>query len=191
MVLGGNAQAANCQKHVHDKQNLWYACHMEKTDLHWLAGLLEGEGYFALEHNTPKIGLQMTDEDVVKKAAKLLWNAHVYTYKRNNFGFKRVYGITVRGKKLLPLFTQLLPLMGERRAEKIKEIINQYDPHLSRKARIKRRALTEQQELEVYEKYNSGKVTFNQLGEEYGVNARTVSRATRRVRERQMNADNP
>ena len=144
-----------------------------------------------MEGNTPKIGLQMTDEDVVRKAAKLLYNVNVYRYERKEIGWKAVYSLNVRGKKLLPLLKKLMPLMGERRASKIKEIIDQYDPTLVRKANVKMQALTVEQELEVCEKYDSGKFTLKQLGEEYGVHHRTISRARKRVRERQMNANNP
>ncbi len=64
------------------------------TEIAWLAGLLEGEGCFYLERDRakkkkyPNIKLQMTDEDIVVKAAVLMktkvrhygntWVTHAY-----------------------------------------------------------------------------------------------------------------
>ena len=49
---------------------------MKETDLTWLAGLLEGEGSFLKappsDPNCPRISLEMTDKDVVERAALLM-----------------------------------------------------------------------------------------------------------------------
>ncbi len=48
---------------------------MDERILHWLAGLLEGEGSFLKPPpsapNTPRITLQMTDEDVVQRVQEI------------------------------------------------------------------------------------------------------------------------
>src|ERR1700739_4570225 len=47
-----------------------------KTDIAWVAGLLEGEGYFAIKttghYRRPHVQLRMTDKDVVEKFAALV-----------------------------------------------------------------------------------------------------------------------
>ena len=45
---------------------------MKTKELHWLAGLLEGEGCFTFNTYSPVIMLAMTDEDEVRRAATLM-----------------------------------------------------------------------------------------------------------------------
>ncbi len=50
--------------------------HLTNDDAQWLAGLLEGEGSFLAgppsARNVPRVALEMTDRDVVARAARLL-----------------------------------------------------------------------------------------------------------------------
>lgn len=68
---------------------------MENNDLHWLAGLLEGEGSFMKPSpsspNCPIISLQMTDEDIVKRVS-LLFNCKYHSSNRGaDKGWKTVF----------------------------------------------------------------------------------------------------
>ena len=75
------------------------------TDLEsaWLAGLLEGEGYFQItkpRHHHPTqvvIRLSMTDKDVVEKAAKLLNNIPI-NQKARTTERKTIYTISLSKK---------------------------------------------------------------------------------------------
>jgi len=93
---------------------------MNRDDLLWLAGLLEGEGYFAY-NNTPTVWVEMTDLDVVERAALLM----VATCRalRLRPGRKQSWGAGVSGAKALALMVVLRPLMGKRRRAKIDEAI--------------------------------------------------------------------
>ena len=100
---------------------------MKQSELMWLAGLLEGEGCF---HNrseryfSPLIQLIMTDADVVIRAAKAM-NAHkVVRGKQDSRGGKPLFRVNVYGTTAANLMQKLLPHMGERRSNKIKEILD-------------------------------------------------------------------
>lgn len=101
------------------------------TDIAWLAGLLEGEGSFMVWKNHkpkktyfyPTISVNMTDKDIIDRVANL--------FGTQSYVFKKAYGVSkkpswramVRGKNAVAWMKLLLPYMGERRAEKINEIL--------------------------------------------------------------------
>jgi hypothetical protein len=103
---------------------------MLETELYWLAGLLEGEGYFTANRSNggkylyPKIELCMTDEDVVRKAHKVTGVGNVggpYPDKRQPH-WKPTWRWSVYGQKAFTLMDTLYPLLGARRQAKIDEI---------------------------------------------------------------------
>lgn len=108
---------------------------MTETELAWLAGLLEGEGCFYLDASPsrlrrgarPAIGvtLQMTDEDVVRRAAHLMDSPSVYMEKRKTAAPNHLpsYRTGVYGAKAEWLMYILLPFMGNRRSERIRELL--------------------------------------------------------------------
>lgn len=93
---------------------------MNDLDRMWLAGLLEGEGCFAFA-GTPKIILEMTDEDVVERAAFLI-NSYVKarTPKPNR---KQVFHTEATGERARNVMEAILPHMGKRRSAKIREVL--------------------------------------------------------------------
>jgi hypothetical protein len=96
---------------------------MDKSEFMWLAGLLEGEGYFGSGRTgNPRVALNMTDEDVVLRALPLMQATHIRSYdpKGNR---KRLYLVDVSGRRALDLMKRILPYMGERRSMKIRETI--------------------------------------------------------------------
>jgi hypothetical protein len=112
---------------------------MSPTDLAWLAGLLEGEGYFGIgvrkataknrqlrDSKTPRITLTMTDEDVVRRAHALAGVGKVYgPYARGEWKPQWSWMVANR-KDALPLMEKLRPHMGQRRAAKIAEILTEF-----------------------------------------------------------------
>lgn len=103
---------------------------MSRDDLHWLAGLLEGEGCFVYfrtpyQQDRPGIQLKMTDEDVVERAAKLLNAPSVRPQDRPDR--KRTFVCAITGEPAAEMMRQLLPLMGERRSAKIREVLDEWD----------------------------------------------------------------
>lgn len=102
------------------------------TDLAWLAGLLEGEGYFYLEGDRyARIRLKMTDRDVVWRAYAVSGVGTFYEShppRDRATGRKRTFVWTVRKKQdVLDLLEALHPMMGARRASKIQEILKHND----------------------------------------------------------------
>ena len=93
---------------------------MKLTDIAWLAGLLEGDGYFTLHGGTkgdkcPVIGVAMTDEGPIIKAATIL-GAKV---NRNRTSWiAQIYGA-----KAIGWMMTLYPLLHKRRRERITSII--------------------------------------------------------------------
>ncbi len=102
---------------------------MHSSDLHWLAGWLEGEGSFGLYQQGPALQVASTDEDVVRMAAKIL-NTGVngpYDDNRGNNNRKLFWKIHVHGERAAELMRTLLPYMrGQRRIVKITQILERW-----------------------------------------------------------------
>lgn len=103
---------------------------MSEADIAWLAGLLEGEGSFFMAgddvYQYPTIVVSMTDLDVIERVARL-FGVSVYPQKLDKRypNGKRAYRTQTTGHKAARLMELLLPWMGDRRAAKIKELLNQ------------------------------------------------------------------
>lgn len=99
----------------------------------WLAGLLEGEGYFGLrsEASTPQVKLEMTDEDVVLRALILIQRItgkqHNLTYvkrKDKKAHYQPTFVIALYGKDAIKVMKKVVKLMGWRRRQKIWQTLN-------------------------------------------------------------------
>lgn len=108
---------------------------MTVAELAWLAGLIEGEGAFTTNNggHNPRIVMSMTDEDVVRRAHVVSGVGRVggpYQQK-NNRSTTTVWKPTWRWdvsktEDALDLMELLYPLMGERRQQKIDELLTQF-----------------------------------------------------------------
>lgn len=152
---------------------------MKRTDLAWLAGLWEGEVTFMpgppSRHHKPVMLLRMTDQDVVERAASLMERAVFEVRRRAQKHYKRVYGISLRGKCAALWMAKLRSWMGKRRQCQIDRALacyvercdngNATKPKLSRKqaARIRRR-------------WAAGNYTLRGLGKLYGVSQVAIFR---------------
>jgi hypothetical protein len=102
--------------------------------IYWLAGLLEGEGSFM--KGTPshpeshRIHVNMTDQDVIAKAAEIMGVNPSGPYKRTgrDAQHKPHYFAILVGAKGIELMKQLRPLMGQRRQVQIDAVIAAYAP---------------------------------------------------------------
>ncbi len=96
---------------------------MNELDLHWLAGLLEGEGcFFASRAQRNKgyriaVKLSMTDKDVMERAQRIMQVKSLNVHSRPNK--KVAYIISLEGNHARNLMWTLLPLMGSRRQDTI------------------------------------------------------------------------
>jgi hypothetical protein len=104
---------------------------IEALHLHWLAGLLEGEGTFLAgppsAPRSPAVQVAMVDRDVIERAAALLGAAVTVVPSRRE-GWKTAYCVRVRGTRAVLWMERLHPLMGVRRREQIDRAIASYEP---------------------------------------------------------------
>jgi len=113
------------------------------TDLHWLAGLLEGEGSFlkgppsAPRH--PVLALQMTDEDVVARVAAM-FGRKASCWQPRQARWQRTFVVRVTGAKAAAWMTALRPLMGQRRRGQIDRALASTNPGRPRCSTTDRRA---------------------------------------------------
>lgn len=119
-----------------------------EVELAWLAGIWEGEGCWeykkARVRSYPngktythkpemRMSIQMSDEDVVNRVAKIMDSRSVtFTHvpSKKAKGWKPLYTFSIRGKAAV-LWTNLMkPYLGERRTEKIEMIYENIDAEL-------------------------------------------------------------
>ena len=104
---------------------------ISKQDLHWLAGLLEGEGSFLAgppsAPRSPGVQMRMADRDVVERAGALL-GSRVWVARSRREGWSDVYTIRVRGARAVLWMKRLRPLMGLRRQAQIDRAIESHGP---------------------------------------------------------------
>lgn len=91
----------------------------------WLAGLLEGDGMFCISGRTPRLVLQMTDKDVVDRAATLLgsntWGPSAPKPPR-----KPVWACGATGLTAIEWMRVLRYMLGERRRAQILTVVKQW-----------------------------------------------------------------
>ena len=109
---------------------------LKETDIAWIAGLLEGEGYFGIDNRSkgryevsktppsPFIKISMVDGDIIERLSKLLDKSY-FSPSRKTVTGKQVYTLHIGEKeKVLFVLQKILPHMGARRGERIKESIS-------------------------------------------------------------------
>lgn len=116
---------------------------MTQLELGWLAGLLEGEGYFGLIPNRVKgktyarVGVTMTDEDVIEAVAKLLGSS-VLRLKPSGNGRLPQFRTHVQGQRAVTVMRLLAPYLGLRRRAQIDAVLEferaRPDPNAARRA---------------------------------------------------------
>jgi hypothetical protein len=101
------------------------------TELHWLAGLLDGEGSFMTgppsSPGLPVIAVNMTDEDVMARLGRI-FGRKVHVLKPRNARWRTSYQVRVNGGAAVRWMTLLRPLMGLRRQAQIDRALASYAP---------------------------------------------------------------
>ncbi len=96
--------------------------------IYWLAGLLEGEGCFSHQAGTPRVTINMTDKDVIEnikqrfKVGYLFYRGNPEKEKHPNY--KPQYSWYALGKEAIGIMLSVYTLLGKRRQEKIREILD-------------------------------------------------------------------
>jgi hypothetical protein len=107
---------------------------MDIHDLAWLAGFLEGEGFFSCQvragYGRIMIGVTSTDRDVVERLARLVPRSRIYgpyTPEPDGLAKRPQYRWRFGIKPLVAdLVTSLRPLMCERRQAQIDAMLELY-----------------------------------------------------------------
>ena len=144
---------------------------MKATDLAWLAGLLEGEGSFLKappsDPNCPLISLEMTDEDVVRRATSIM-GGNVARRVLKNALWKPSYRVIIKGARAVAIMHILYPQMGARRKAQIDAALESY---VARSKGDNTRRLTEEQVRQIRLRTGS---TISALAREFGVSRATI-----------------
>ncbi len=102
---------------------------IDPRDLHWLAGLLEGEGSFfpgaPSSPNLPVLQIQMIDEDVMRRVGDLMERG-VYRCRAPRPEWSATYVVRVKGAPAVAWMRLLRPLLGQRRQAQIDRAIASY-----------------------------------------------------------------
>ena len=100
-------------------------------ELHWLAGLLEGEGSFLTgppsSPRHPILALQMTDADVVERVTAM-FGRKAGSWQPRDAKWQTAYIVRVTGAKAVIWMAALRPLLGRRRQTQIDRAMASYDP---------------------------------------------------------------
>jgi hypothetical protein len=106
---------------------------LSDIELGWLAGLLEGEGCFRISQGRyPKVQLNMTDEDIVLRAASLITKLTgvvptISVAQPAKIDWSESYSFQVSGKNAKIVMKTIVHIMGFRRRQKIWQILNGYN----------------------------------------------------------------
>jgi|SRR5689334_12129884 len=151
---------------------------MKERDLTWLAGLLEGEGSFLKappsSPNCPRISLEMTDKDVIERAATLMGGKAATRVNLKNPHWKQTYRVIIKGSRAVELMRVLYAEMGARRRSQIDAALEMYT---ERKRGDNTRRLSEDQIRQIRQQNSS---TISALARTFGVSRFTI----RSIRER-------
>jgi len=104
-------------------------------DLGWFVGIIEGEGSIGYRYNKrtgylcTELTVSSTDEDIIDKLDKIYPGKSKYVKKyTNHYKEQFVWAVTSR-KGIRTILTKILPYMGKRRYEKMKEVINEFNKY--------------------------------------------------------------
>jgi hypothetical protein len=99
--------------------------------LHWLAGLLEGEGTFMAgppsNPRMPILAVNMTDEDVMARLGRI-FDRKVPVVRPRSDRWKTSYQLRIQGAAAVRSMILLRPLMGTRRQAQIDRALARYAP---------------------------------------------------------------
>jgi hypothetical protein len=106
---------------------------LTKSELWWIAGLLEGEGCFTIQDRMKKwaslrIEMQTADRDVLERVVEFTGLGKVNgPYKTRAAHHSPMYGWHLYGRTAIAFVAKVYPLLCDRRRARIEEIFSQLD----------------------------------------------------------------
>jgi hypothetical protein len=92
---------------------------MDERELHWLAGLLEGEGSLIKpppsDPNRPRVSIMSTDLDIIERVNKLFDVTYCKAQDRGS-NRKLIYGTLLRGRAAVALMKQSIDGLPQTKA---------------------------------------------------------------------------
>lgn len=89
----------------------------------WIAGVLEGEGCFGNYNGSVGFALAMTDKDIVERVASVVQTDCKIGERKRRTNRKTCYTLQVAGNRAKVILGYILPFMGNRRSNRIKELL--------------------------------------------------------------------
>lgn len=94
----------------------------------WLAGVLEGEGCFAIVSKIPLITITMGDRDIIENVEKVMKStSKMMEIEPKTANRKKMFRTQIYGHQVIELLPKIYEHMGERRRSKIDELL-QWEP---------------------------------------------------------------
>ena len=109
---------------------------MTKTEIAWLAGIIEGEGYIGIHRTSARAGrpgyvyetacieIAMNDKDIVKRIARIFNKNLLGPYQYGKLARAPHYQAQVFGKDAVKFLRLVLPWLGIRRAKAARRAIS-------------------------------------------------------------------
>lgn len=94
---------------------------MDKIDIAWLAGLIEGEGCIRV-HNirNPRITVEMTDKDIIDRLQSITESGSIAKRKKKQLHHKQAWTWSLCTREdVARVLLAIYPLMGERKKAQI------------------------------------------------------------------------
>ena len=109
------------------------------TDLAWAGGLIDGEGYIGVHHNSLRLDVQSTSRITIE-ALYQLFKGHCSVERRRTKTGRPVFRWAVHGKNARSVLTILGPyLIEKKRQAEISVSYYKFPPHSAMRASIERR----------------------------------------------------
>jgi len=152
----------------------------ELIDLYYLAGLLEAEGSFMKgspsSPNCPKVVIQMTDEDIIKKVSNM-FGFKYYSYQRKGLckapPYKKVFIFSIKSASAAALMKKVYPIMSVRRQKQIDSALLSYDADL-RKNMVNHKTKIFKKDFETIKKMRANGMSLRAIAEKFNVDHKTV-----------------
>lgn len=99
-----------------------------EESLGWVAALIEGEGCITSDrYGCPRVRVKMCDRDVVERFARAVGIHRINVQEPREAKHRASYQASIAGTRCVPLLEAVLPLMGERRAARIRSVLAAVD----------------------------------------------------------------
>ena len=145
---------------------------MNKEEIAWVAGLLEGEGSFLFtKSNCLKVQCAMTDLDVLEKLQEYA-GGRMASASRSEDHWKPSWVWWISGEQAGELMRLVQPYMLSRRSAKIDEVLEQR--RVFEEAKNKRILDRQTRARAAAKEYLNGEKSYRKLQDEYGISFVTV-----------------